>query len=87
MKNVLTFRKIEVLKKLGLSQDNKWGKLEFQMKMVEECFNLLKGEGFEKFGTFKLAEISSEKRSIFWSRYISGCWGKFAASWKYTIVI
>ena len=31
-------------------QNNKWGKLKFQMEMVEECFNFSKNEGFEKVG-------------------------------------
>ena len=29
-------------------QDNKWGKLKFQMEMVVESFNFSKDEGFEK---------------------------------------
>ena len=33
--NVLSSRKVEVFKKLGQTQDNKWGRLKFQMKIVE----------------------------------------------------
>ena len=57
---------MKVLKKLGLSQDNKWGELKFQMKMVEECFNLLKDEGFEKSWDSQVGRnFQWEKKHIF----------------------
>ena len=46
-------------------QDNKWGKLKFQMEKVVESFNFLKDEGFEKVGLSSWVKFPVEKETYF----------------------
>jgi hypothetical protein len=75
--NVLTSREVTVFKKLEQTQDNKWGRLKFQMKMVEMFLASRKTKVFEK------VELGIYNINIICSVSLLICQGWYLIQFKY----